>query len=135
MTMESQRAVDWPARVLRSWHLAILRFVVTRYNADRLGVLAIAGEIDRLGQSHEDEPDFGFFRKISAELCSAVLERDGSADVTLQRYLARIDDLPLKRAVAAALDLKLRQSAGGQKGTSVRAALWRGLPSRGSVRH
>jgi hypothetical protein len=39
--------------------LAILRFAVTLDNADRLAVMAIAGEIDRLG--HDGKPDFIFF--------------------------------------------------------------------------
>jgi hypothetical protein len=131
--MDSQHSVDWQTRALRSWHLAILRFAITGDNADRLGVLAIASEIDGLGRSYRVKPDFGFFRKMSAELCSAVLERDDSADATLRRYLARIDDVPLKRAVVAALDLKSRESAEHRE-TGGRAALWRGLPSR-SVQH
>jgi len=34
------------AKTLRAWQLAILRFVVTLDNADRLAVLMIAAELD-----------------------------------------------------------------------------------------
>jgi hypothetical protein len=37
------------AKTLRAWQLAILRFAVTLDNADRLTVMAIASEIDKLG--------------------------------------------------------------------------------------
>jgi hypothetical protein len=47
--------------MLRSWQLAILRFAVTLDNADRLGVLAIASQIDGLGRQREDKPEFRFF--------------------------------------------------------------------------
>src|SRR5258708_4145623 len=50
---------EWRAKTLRAWQLAILRFAVTLDNADRLAVMAIAGEIDRLG--HDSKPDFSFF--------------------------------------------------------------------------
>jgi len=39
---------EWHARTLRAWQLALLRFAVTLDNADRLAVLAIAAEMDRL---------------------------------------------------------------------------------------
>jgi len=61
--------------MLGSWQFAILRFAATLDNADRLGVLAIANQIDRLGRQHEDKPEFGFFRKTSSELCAAILQR------------------------------------------------------------
>ena len=41
-------AMEWYAGTLRAWHLAILRYAVTLDNADRLAVLRIAREIDRL---------------------------------------------------------------------------------------
>ena len=45
---------------MRSWHLAILRFALTLDNADRLGVFAIAREIDRLHRPHDERMDFEF---------------------------------------------------------------------------
>lgn len=64
---------EWHAKTLRAWQLTILRFAVTLDNADRLAVLAIASEIDRLGPQHDSRPAFGFFRRTSAELCAAIL--------------------------------------------------------------
>jgi hypothetical protein len=49
------------ARTLRAWQLALLRFAVTMDNADRLAVMAIAGEIDRLAPERDGKPDFDFF--------------------------------------------------------------------------
>jgi hypothetical protein len=48
-------------RTLRAWQLAILRFAVTLDNSDRLAVMAIASEIDRLDPQQQGKPDFNFF--------------------------------------------------------------------------
>ena len=40
--------MEWHAKALRAWQLAILRFAVTLDSADRLAAMAIANEIDRL---------------------------------------------------------------------------------------
>jgi hypothetical protein len=42
---------------------------VTLDNADRLAVMAIANEIDRLGVQHDGKPDFQLF---SQEQCGAM---------------------------------------------------------------
>ena len=127
--MERQRSVNWPARLLRAWHLAILRFALTRENADRLGVLAIAGEIDRLGRG---APSFGFFRKTSSELAVAISRRDEAADATLRQYLAQIDDVRLKRALEATLDLPIQITE--KRRSRSASSLWQGLASRGTIR-
>ena len=64
-------AAEWHAKTLRAWHLAILRFAVTLDNADRLAVLAIANEIDRLC------PQQTGFQLLSQDQCRA-----------MRRYLA-----------------------------------------------
>jgi hypothetical protein len=61
------------AKTLRAWQLAILRFVVTLDNADRLAVLMIAAELDGVGPKPDNKSEFSFFRKTSAELCAAIL--------------------------------------------------------------
>lgn len=120
----------WHARTLRTWQLAILRFAVTLDSADRLAVMAIAVEIDRLGRQHDMKSDFSFFRKTSAELCSAILRPNELTPALLRQYLARIDDDRLKHIFAAAVE------AGDPKETSVRKpfkrdeSLWRGLSAR-----
>ena len=111
---------EWHARTLRAWQLAILRFAVTLDNADRLAVMAIAGEIDRLGLQHDGKPDFSFFRRTSTELCTTMLRPNELTPTLLRQYLARIDDDRLKRVFAATI-------AGAQpKGPSADRCSWRG---------
>jgi hypothetical protein len=122
--------VDRHAKTVRGWQLAILRFAVTLDNADRLAVMAIANEIDRLGPRHAGKSAFDFFRKTSAQLCAAILRPDEPGSAVLQRYHARIDDHRIKRAFSAAtgVDQPKRFSAG--KSVTRDNGLWRGL-SRG----
>ena len=127
---------EWNARTLRAWQLAILRFAVTLDNADRLAVMAIANEIDRLGVQHGGKPDFSFFRRTSAELCAAILRPNELTTALLRQYLARIDDDRLKRVFAATIDTD--QPTDQPKVSSISkplkhdSGLWRGLSSRRS---
>src|SRR5882672_12754801 len=97
-------AAEWHAKTLRAWHLAVLRFAVTLDNANRLAVMAIANEIDRLGSQHDGKPDFNFFRRTSAELCAAILRPNELTSALLRQYLARIDDDRLKCVFAATIE-------------------------------
>ena len=97
---------EWHTWMIRAWHLAILRFAVTLDHADKLGVFAIAAEIDRLGGNCDEKRQFGFFRKTSAELCASMLRQNQTADTTFRRYLAGINDSRLKRALAAAIAME-----------------------------
>ena len=130
---------EWHAWMIRAWHLAILRFAVTLDNADRLGVFAIAAEIDRLGGSYDKKRQFGFFRKTSTELCASMLRRNQTADATLRRYLAAINDIRLKGALAAAIAIEQPDAPAAKPAVKRRPKpdnnLWRGLPSRGNVQH
>jgi hypothetical protein len=121
---------EWRARTLRAWQLAMLRFAVTLDNADRLAVMAIASEIDRLGPQHDGKPDFGFFRRTSAELCAAILQPNELTPVVLQQYLARIDDDRLKRVFAAAINADEPKASSVGKPFKPDNGLWRGLSSR-----
>jgi hypothetical protein len=131
--MASNGSVEWHARTLCAWHLAILRFAVSLDNADRLNILAIANEFDRPGRQHEDKRNFGFFRKTSSELCAAILQRGETADVILRQYLARIDDVRLRRALAAVLEVERREPAVAKRRSNPGSGLWKGLSSRGSI--
>lgn len=82
--MSQQATGDLHAGLLRAWHLAILRFALTHENADRLGVLAIANEIDRLDRPHDVRPCFSFFRRTSAELCAAMMLRQDTDDAVFE---------------------------------------------------
>jgi hypothetical protein len=64
--------MEWDARTLRAWHLALLRFAVTLDNADRLAVLMIAAEIDGLGAKQDAKPDNGLWRGLSSRSSRAV---------------------------------------------------------------
>jgi hypothetical protein len=121
------------AWMIRAWHLAILRFAVTLNDADRLGVFAMAAAIDRLGDSCDAERPFSFFRKTSTELCASILRRNQTADATLRQYLAAIDDVRLKRVLAAAIAIEPPAVAAGKGRSRPENKLWRGLPSRSNV--
>ena len=121
---------QWRAKTLRAWQLAILRFAVTLDNADRLAVMAIAGEIDRLG--HDSKPDFSFFRRTSAELCVAIQTPNELSPMVLRQYLARIDDDRLKHVFAATIEADQPKLSSIGKPFKRDNLLWRGLSSRGN---
>jgi len=123
---------EWSARTLRAWQLAILRFAVTLDNADRLAVMAIANEIDRLDVQHDSKPEFSFFRRTSAELCAAILRPNELTTTLLHQYLARIDDDRLKRVFAAAIETEQPQASSISKPFKRDSGLWRGLLPRNS---
>ena len=123
---------EWRAKTLRAWQLAILRFAVTLDNADRLAVIAIAGEIDRLGPQHDGKPDFSFFRRTSAELCAAILTPNELTPTVLRQYLARIDDDRLKHVFAATIEADQPKLSSIRKPFKRDNGLWKGLSSRGN---
>ncbi|WP_157449953.1 hypothetical protein [Bradyrhizobium sp. ARR65] len=132
--MDQQDPTEWHSRTLRSWHLAILRFALTRDNADRLGVLAIANAIDRLGSPQDDRSDFDF-RRTYTELCEAIQDsNEVGAETLLHQYLARVDDSLLKRALTAVLKIGQPERISTKRSRAY-SAPWRtrGLPSRRSA--
>ena len=121
------------AKTLRAWHLALLRFAVTRETSDKQAAWAIAAEIDRLGARDRDPTSFAFFRTTTHELCAAVLQPDDSTDAIVRRHLARMQDDRLKRAFQAAALEPARQAVveNIKTGASRRNVdLWKGLESR-----
>lgn len=122
--------MEWRARTLRAWQLAMLRFAVTLDNADRLSVLMIAAEIDRLGPKQHNETGFSFFRKTSAELCAAILRPNALTSPILRQHLARIDDERLRRIFAAAMEIDQPKAPSVSKPVERDNGLWRGLTSR-----
>ena len=124
--------IEWYAGTLRALHLAILRYAVTRDNADRLAVFRIAREIDSLEPRQDDRADFDFFRRTSVELCAAILQPNAGASAILQQYLARVDDDRLKRALAAAIDASEPAVSPAGRAVGRGNDLWKGLASRGS---
>src|ERR1700704_5079811 len=132
MSLNVLPGAEWRARTVRAWQLAMLRFAVTLDNADRLAVMAIANEIDRLGPQHNDKPDFSFFRRTSAELCAAILQPNEVTSTLLRQYLARIDDDRLKRVFAATIEADQPKVSSVSKSFKRDNGLWRGLSSRGN---
>ena len=126
---------EWHAKTLRAWQLALLRFAVTLDNADRLAVLAIAAEMDRLHPARDGNPAFGFFRRTSAELCAAILQPNEHSSTLLRQYLARIDDERLRRAFAAAIEADQPRVASTSKSIRRDTGLWRGLSTRDNEAH
>ncbi|HVX75378.1 MAG TPA: hypothetical protein VHB49_04575 [Bradyrhizobium sp.] len=120
-------------RTLLAWQLALLRFAVTLDNNDRLAVLAIARELDRFSPNGDDESDFSFFRRTSAELCTSIADPGDTGSHRLHQYLMQIDDERLKRSFAAAIGYHWPGKRPVRKSTRRNDDLWRGLaplPSR-----
>ena len=126
---------EWHAKTLRAWQLALLRFAVTLDTADRLGVLAIAAEMDRLQPEQDGKPAFGFFRRTSAELCAAILQPSEHSSTLLRQFLARMDDDRLRRAFAAAIEADQPKVASTSKSIRRDTGLWRGLSTRDNQAH
>ena len=118
------------AKTLRAWRLALLRFAVTLDNADRLAVLMIAAEIDRLGARQDNTSGFSFFRHTSAELCAAILRPNSPAATVLRQHLARIDDDRLRRSFTAALETDQSKAPSASIQVKRDNGLWKGLGSR-----
>jgi hypothetical protein len=116
-------------KLLHAWQLAILRFAVTLDSSDRLNVLALAAELD--GRSKErGGASFHFFRRASAELCSAILGQHEESNAIVLRFHAEIGNPRLKRAFAAALGIAQAELAPGKKRAKQDDDLFRGLPQR-----
>jgi hypothetical protein len=131
------QGMAWHAKTLRAWQLAILRFAVTLDNADRLAVLAIAREIDRLDPRQKGSAEFSFFRTTSVELCAAIQAPGELTSAVLRQYLARIDDDRLKRVFAAAIAADQPVAPASKPAKPVKPvrrdnSLWRGLSARSS---
>jgi len=126
---------EWHAKTLRAWKLALLRFAVTLDNADRLAVLAIAAEMDRLHPVQNGKPAFGFFRRTSAELCAAIRQPNEHSSTLLRQFLTRIDNDRLRRVFAAAIEADQPKVASTSKSIRRDTGLWRGLSTRDNQAH
>jgi hypothetical protein len=131
--MGPQDSVEWHGRMLRAWQLALLHFAVTLDNVDRLNVMAIAQEMDRGGRTHEARTEFSFFRKTTADLCTAILRQNDYADALLRQYIARIEDVRLRRAFASAVEMDQAHARKRKNDSNDSDGLWRGLAPHGNV--
>ena len=128
--MNAPASIQPHAKMLRTWQLAILRFAVTHDNADRLNAIAIAGELDALGRTRDAWRTFSYFRKTSADLCAAILQPSEAAALILREYIARIDDIRLKRAFTAVVSIDAPEASLPRRTARRDIGLWRGLPAR-----
>ncbi|MCC8960354.1 hypothetical protein H8B02_45235 [Bradyrhizobium sp. Pear77] len=127
-SMRRERATESQGKLLCAWQLAMLRFAVTRDDADRMRVLAMAGELDRSGGSADGT--FHFFRRTSAELCHAITGSDAHAEAIVRRFEAQIENPRLRRAFEAAIGMDRPPPKIVASRTRPRADLWRGLAPR-----
>ena len=125
-------AIGSPERErIEEWLLAILRFAVTRDEADRAALMATAADMDR-PCGHFMQSDFSFFVRTSGDICDVVAGRERVVKITvLHRYLREIGNDRLRRALAAALDIERPATTRiGKLGRPYGDDLWRGLPIR-----
>lgn len=119
------------AATLRAWLLALLRFALTLDPVDRTVALAAAAELDRPQAGDPHAPAFRFFYRASVAVSAAIVDPATPASIELlQDHLARIDDPRLRRAFAAALDIKPRKKGRTAKRPARRFDLWKGLTAR-----
>lgn len=130
MSQDSQKG--WEAKALRAWHLTMLRFAITLEDPTGKAAIAIATEIDALGQPRGARSSFEFFRKTSAKLCEAILQPQEPTYATLRQHLVRIDDDRLRRAFAAAINFDQLKEASASKPVKPNDDLWKELSSRGN---
>jgi hypothetical protein len=124
--MEQFDSQDWHAAQVRKWLLLLLRFAITRDRKDEAAVLAIADELDGLGQQLRPSM-LSFFRRTSGEVCKALAAPDDPRrEYILKKHTARIDDPRLRRAFEAAADIE--QTSARALFKVKRQDLWRGLP-------
>ncbi|TWB96035.1 hypothetical protein FBZ93_10875 [Bradyrhizobium macuxiense] len=121
-------ATEPESKLVRAWQLAVLRFAVTLDDDDQMHALAVAGEVDRLAAAADDA--FHFFRRTTAELCAAISGQGADRDAVIQRFLAQIDNVRLKRAVEAAIVKERTPPKLVASRFKSGNDLWRGLPSR-----
>jgi hypothetical protein len=127
---ETATESEWQSRKVKNWLLTILRFAVTRDEADLVCVLEIAREIDRLG-SGTGEASFSFFVRTSADICNTIVDdQDSKRQTTLRRYFNRIDDYRLRAALEAATECHSAIRPTPKATKRNREDLWRGLRSR-----
>ena len=125
----SAAILDAPAR---DWLLAVLRYAVTREEADRSAVLVLAEAMDGSGSPRAQPSSFEFFRRSSVELCRAIADDTDPrrADI-IRGYLKHIDDPRLRRAVEAAAELpsetRSRETGPGRRLGDRPRQLWKGL--------
>ncbi len=118
--------------MVQDWLFLVLRYAVSRESADRQAILELAGTMDALGKSREQDA-FRFFRSQSERLCGAIAAPDtpGRRQM-LMAHARRIGQPRLQQMFMLACHLDAREkSVPGFGRTDSRADLWKGLQRRG----
>jgi hypothetical protein len=126
--MRGEGAIEAQGKLLCAWQLAVLRFAVTLDDADRMHVLAVAGELDRLGGAVDRS--FHFFRRATAELRGAITGHDAHAEAIVRRFQTQLDNPRLRRAFEAAIAKDRTPPKIVSSRTRPSDDLWRGLAPR-----
>jgi hypothetical protein len=92
-------------RKIRDWLVGIVRFAVTLDEADRSSVLAMAQEMDGLGNL-PGRASFQYFARLSTAVCGAIADRsDPGRILILRRLVSSITDGRLRTVMIAAVAL------------------------------
>lgn len=92
-------------KLIKEWLLAILRFSFTLEPLDQESVLALADGLDAFG-SCKGCGGSRYFLRTSSELCAAIQARnDPMRAYVLYRFLSKIDDHRMSRALSAAIGI------------------------------
>lgn len=127
------QSTEEPRRLLRAWQLAVLRFAVTLDEPDRLNVVALATELDRLGGRRELDETLHFFRRSSSKLCAAIHGQQQNADAILDGFFSQIEEPRLRLAFAAAIGMTHSAPVTPGVRSKLRADLFKGLTARRPV--
>ena len=128
--MSNDNEADYRHRLmLQQWLLLILRFAITRDEAD----CAIIGEqsmaLDAIGRT--DGSAFCYFSKTSQALCDAIRQSESKAAKTrLKQYALHIDNPRLRQAFLGAVGLHeqpLPKQHYARQRPPRSSDLWRGL--------
>lgn len=116
---------DWTTNQVREWLLLLLRFAITQDPKDADAATSAANVIDSLGlERGASAPTF--FRRTNDDVCRAIVALDDpKREAVLKEHLKRIDDVRLKAAFRAVLDIEKRSSPGVS--SNKRRDLWTSL--------
>lgn len=120
---------QYPQRI-QQWLFAVLRFAITLEEDDRLAVLAVAAELDRISAVTASS-GFTFFVRTSVKVCDAIIAKNSrEAIATLRVLLRKIEHPPLRRAFEAVLEIRPLPSKSHHSLIGDRQNLWKGLVVR-----
>ena len=117
--------ISGESRRISEWLLGILRFAVTLEQRDQAAVMCLAAEMDCPGAG-TSRSGFSYFTRTSTRLCDCIAAKhDLDKLAELCRYIEKIDDRRLRRALEGTLFAKRNKSVRSRQPD--REYLWKGL--------